>query len=149
MGRVAAVAAAVPLLLALRAGSDYPSLVRSRILESLGMHGTTIALSPAHRSRMATGHDVALRPVSHWDLPAPAMAEMLATRRPTGAAEVESALVWQALSQDGHEIVTHGGGTEGFRSFVGLDRTRGVGVVVLSNSGELVRGADGRANATR
>lgn len=151
-------------LLALRAGSDYETLVRSRILDPLGMRSTTIALSPELRSRMAVGHDTALRPVSDWDLPtlagagalrstandmlsflaanlgsessplAPAMADMLATRRPAGSDGAESALGWQVLAQGGHEMVTHSGGTGGFRTFVGFDRARRVGVVVLSNA---------------
>jgi CubicO group peptidase (beta-lactamase class C family) len=33
----------------------------------------------------------------------------------------------------GHQIYWHNGGTAGFRSFLGFDRERGVGVVVLSN----------------
>ena len=38
---------------------------------------------------------------------------------------------WHQSTRDGHAVLWHSGGTGGFRSFVGLDRTTGRGVVVL------------------
>ena len=40
-----------------RAGTDYESLVHSRIAGPLGMKSTGIALSPEMKDRLATGHD--------------------------------------------------------------------------------------------
>lgn len=55
-------------VLALRAGTDYETLVRRRILEPLGMTDTRIALTPAMRERLALGHDAAGATVPNWDL---------------------------------------------------------------------------------
>jgi CubicO group peptidase (beta-lactamase class C family) len=56
-------------VLALRAGTDYESLVRQRITAKLGMKDTAITLSPAMAGRLAMGHDTNLNPVKNWDLP--------------------------------------------------------------------------------
>ena len=103
-------------LLACRAGTDYESLIRSRITQPLGMPDTGITLSSSMKQRMATGHNAMLAPVANWDLPtlagagalrssandmltfleaflgykesplAPAMKAMLEVRRPVGKA---------------------------------------------------------------
>ena len=158
-------------VLARRAGMDYEKLVRSRILDPLGMRSTGITLSDEMKARFAVGHDATMKPVSYWDLPtlagagalrstasdlltfiaanlgyvksplAPAMAAMLNVRRPTGAPGLEIGLGWHILTRDGHEIVWHNGGTGGFRSFIGFERKTGTGVVVLSNA-ETLAGVD-------
>src|SRR5262249_60669807 len=66
---------------------------------------------------------------------APAMAAMLAVRRPTGSANLQIALGWHILTTHGKEIVWHNGGTAGYRTFIGFDRAARTGVVVLSNAG--------------
>jgi CubicO group peptidase (beta-lactamase class C family) len=157
--------------LARRAGTDYSTLVQSRILGPLGMKSTGIALSPEMKLRFAAGYNAALEPVSAWDLPtlagagalrsttndmltfvaanlgyvksplAAAMASMLKVRRPTGAPGLEIALGWHIFTRDGHEVMWHNGGTGGYRSFIGYDLKSGVGVVVLSNT-ETTAGVD-------
>jgi D-alanyl-D-alanine-carboxypeptidase/D-alanyl-D-alanine-endopeptidase len=152
-------------VLALRAHTDYPSLVRDRITAPLGMASTAIALSPDLKGRLAVGHSAMLQPVPPWDLPtlagagalrstttdlltflaanlgyttsplAPAMKAMLDVRRPTGTADLEIALGWHVLAAHGREIVWHNGGTAGYRTFIGFDRAARTGVVVLSNAG--------------
>jgi CubicO group peptidase (beta-lactamase class C family) len=47
-------------------------------------------------------------------------------------------LNWLIQPSGGTSILWHNGGTGGFRSFIGLDPDRGVGVVVLANSGHSV-----------
>lgn len=151
-------------VLARRAGMDYEKLVRSRICEPLGMRSTSITPSADVKTRFAIGHDATMKPVAYWDLPtlagagalrstandmltfvaanlgyvksplSPAMAAMLAVRRPTGVQGLEIGLGWQILTRDGHEIVWHNGGTGGFRSFIAFERKSGTGVVVLSNA---------------
>jgi serine-type D-Ala-D-Ala carboxypeptidase/endopeptidase len=151
-------------VLARRAGIDYEKLVRSRICEPLGMRSTGITLSDEMKTRFAVGHDATMQRVVYWDLPtlagagalrstvndmltfvganlgyvksplAPAMAAMLAVRRPTGTSGLEAGLGWHILTRDGHEIVWHNGGTGGFRSFIGFERKTGTGVVALSNA---------------
>src|SRR5499427_8690410 len=152
-------------VLALRAHTDYASLVRERITAPLGMTSTAIALSPELKARLAVGHSPALQPVANWDLPtlagagalrsttndlltflaanlgyttsplAPAMAAMLAVRRPTPAANLSVALGWHVLTTHGKDLIWHNGGTAGYRTFIGFNPAARVGVVVLSNAG--------------
>lgn len=150
--------------LARRAGGDYETLVRDRILEPLGMGSTAITLSPTMKARLATGHNPALEAVPNWDLPtfagagalrstasdlltflemalgikelplAPALATTLATRRPTGMRDENVGLGWIITKSDDDEMIWHNGGTGGYRSFVGFLPKAKVGVVVLSNT---------------
>lgn len=153
------------LALARRAGMDYEALLRARITGPLGMKSTGITLTPETKARLAVGHNAELKPVSNWDIPtlagagalrssasdlltflaanlgyvksplAPAMASMLAVRRPTGAPGIdEIGLGWLITKSSGSEIVWHNGGTGGYRSFVGFDPKAKAGVVVLSNT---------------
>jgi CubicO group peptidase (beta-lactamase class C family) len=150
-------------VLACRAGTDYESLIRSRITQPLSMPDTGITLSSSMTQRMATGHTAMLAPTANWDLPtlagagalrssandmltfleaflgykesplAPPMKAMLEVRRPAGQTTIS--LGWLIISADGREIVWHNGGTGGFRSFVGYNPKERVGIVVLSNAG--------------
>jgi D-alanyl-D-alanine-carboxypeptidase/D-alanyl-D-alanine-endopeptidase len=150
--------------LARRAGTDYETIVRTRILGPLGMKSTSIALDPAMKERLAPGHDAGMKPAANWDLPtlagagalrstandmltflsaaigltksplAAPMASMLATRRPIGEPGHEIALGWHIYNGGDPEIVWHNGGTGGYRTFVGFDPKRRIGVVVLSNA---------------
>ena len=111
-------------LLACRAGTDYESLIGSRITRPLSMPDTGITLSSSMKRRMATGHNAMLAPVADWDLPtlagagalrssandmltfleaflgyresplAPAMKAMLEVRRPAGKTKIEVGLGW-------------------------------------------------------
>ncbi len=158
-------------VLARRAGTDYLTLVKQRVLNPLGMPSTTIALTPAEAGRMAIGHDSSLRPVENWDLPtlagagalrstandllgfvaanlgyaatplAPDMAFLLSVQRPSGTPGLSQALGWDVLPTPAGEIVQHGGGTGGFHTLIAFNRRTGVGVVVLTNA-ETVMGAD-------
>jgi D-alanyl-D-alanine-carboxypeptidase/D-alanyl-D-alanine-endopeptidase len=151
-------------VLARRAGTDYETLVRTRILEPLAMKRTSITLTPSMKEHLAIGHDAALQPVSNWDLPtlagagalrstatdlltfvganlgvgtsplASAMAAMLATRRGTGSPGLDIALGWHISTRNGREIVWHNGGTGGYRTWIGFDPKSRTGVVVLSNT---------------
>lgn len=150
-------------LLARRAGTTYEELVRTRITRPLGMASTTITLTPELAQRLVPGHDHDGQRVANWDLPAlagagalrssandlltflaanlglvdsplsPAMRSMLKTRRPTGAPGLDIALGWHVSTRGDREIVWHNGGTGGYRSFVGFDLKRRLGVVALSN----------------
>jgi D-alanyl-D-alanine-carboxypeptidase/D-alanyl-D-alanine-endopeptidase len=150
--------------LARRAGTDYETLLRTRVLDPLGMKSTAITLSKAMKDRLAPGHNAALQPVANWDLPtlagagalrstandlltfvaanigleksplANSMAAMIPPRRPTGTPNLEIALAWHISTRDGHEIIWHNGGTGGYRSWIGFDPKSRTGVVVLSNT---------------
>jgi D-alanyl-D-alanine-carboxypeptidase/D-alanyl-D-alanine-endopeptidase len=56
-------------VLALRAGKDYETLLRQRVLDPLHMASTGIRLSPDEKSRLAPGHTESLEPAANWDLP--------------------------------------------------------------------------------
>jgi serine-type D-Ala-D-Ala carboxypeptidase/endopeptidase len=150
--------------LARRAGMDYETLVRTRILTPLAMKSTAITLSDALKKRLAPGHDAQLERVPNWDLPtlagagalrstandllnfvaahlritpsplAPAITAMLAVRRPISSGQ-QVALGWHiAQGPEGREIVWHNGGTGGYRSYIGFDAKNRTGVVVLANT---------------
>ncbi len=151
-------------LLSLRAGITYEALVRARITGPLGMTSTGITLTPDEKSRLAAGHNAELKPVPNWDLNvlagagalrsdandlltflaaflgytktplAPAMASMLAARRPAGPGMGEIGLAWIISKPFTDEIIWHNGGTGGYRSFVGFNPKARTGVVVLSNT---------------
>lgn len=150
--------------LARRAGTSFEELVRARIGGPLGMKSTGITLTKDMERRLANGHDAKLAPAAYWDLPtlagagalrstaddllsflsahlgltksslAPAMAAMLATRKPTGQTGLEIALGWHVTGRNEAQIVWHNGGTGGFRSFIGFHPKNQVGIVVLSNT---------------
>jgi CubicO group peptidase (beta-lactamase class C family) len=149
-------------VLARRAGMDYEALLRSRIATPLKMTSTAITLSPELKARLATGHNDKLAPTSNWDLPtlagagairstandllnfiavplgyttsplAPSFERMLSVRMPTGQPGMDVALAWHIFTMDG--LIWHNGGTGGYRSFIGYDPKKRVGVVVLSNA---------------
>jgi D-alanyl-D-alanine-carboxypeptidase/D-alanyl-D-alanine-endopeptidase len=57
--------------LALRAGTDYETLVRTRILDPLGMNDTRISLTPKMQATLAAGHgytNLGLERVPNWEL---------------------------------------------------------------------------------
>ncbi len=158
-------------LLAARAGVSYEALVKARVLGPLGMTSTTIGLTPDEAARMAVGHNSSLQPVENWDLPTLAgagalrstandlltflaanlgytntplkndLASMLAIRKPTTQRGIEETLGWEAVQSPAGEIVSHGGGTGGFHTYIAFNPKTRVGVVVLTNA-ETVMGAD-------
>jgi serine-type D-Ala-D-Ala carboxypeptidase/endopeptidase len=147
-------------LLAYRAGTDYESLIGTRITRPLSMPDTGITLSSSMKQRLAVGHNAMLVPVANWDLPtlagagalrssandmltfleaflgyretplAPAMKAMLEVRRRVGNTRFGIGLAWGILG----EVAWHDGGTGGFRSFAGYNPKERIGVVVLSNA---------------
>jgi len=149
--------------LAYRAGGDYETVLRQRVLNPLGLSSTAIQLTPSLSERFSPGHAADLTQTPHWDLPTlaaagglrssaddllillaaelgyvdtplkAAMADQLVPRRPAGG-NVQVALGWHIGAIPNGEIVSHGGGTMGFQTFVGFDRKAGLGIVVLSNS---------------
>lgn len=142
------------LALARRAATDYPTLATERELRPLQMDAQFSG--GAHAAR---GHGVNLGPTPSWtfDGYAPAgglyasgeaMRRFLvanlagtapgATLAHTPLATIEAGervgLAWMISERRGHTITWHNGGTGGFRSWLGFDRERGIGVVVLANA---------------
>jgi len=151
-------------ILTLRSGMDYETLVRTRICEPLKMDSTRIKLTGDMRAHLATGHNGALQPVPNWDIPtlagagalrstvndmlkfvsanmglvkSPLTSAMHRSHQPqheTGTSGLEVGLGWHILKKFDTEIIWHNGGTGGYHSFIGFDKSRRRGVVVLSNS---------------
>jgi serine-type D-Ala-D-Ala carboxypeptidase/endopeptidase len=151
-------------ILALRAGMEYEQLVAERITKPLGMTDTSITLTENMQGRLAFGHNEVLEEVKNWDLPtlagagalrstvadmlkfveanmgksksplSDAMALQTKTRIATGTSDLSIGLGWHILKSTNAEIVWHNGETGGYHSFVGFDKKRGVGVVVLANT---------------
>jgi serine-type D-Ala-D-Ala carboxypeptidase/endopeptidase len=155
-------------VLARHAETDYETLVRERVFEPLGMSMSTITLSGDQRALMVRGHDAQGTVTSLWDIPTMSgagairsnmddMLVFLAKNVGTPSTDVERSmraahetrevmnsdmdigLNWITRRVDEDKIIWHNGGTGGFRSFIGFDPDREIGVVVLANSGH---GAD-------
>lgn len=151
-------------LLGRAVGSDYETLVRSRITGPLGMNDTRITLSASQGGGLAAPFDAYMRPVKPWDLAilagaggirstaadmlifaraamnptspiAAAMKTALAARTPVQSARgLEQALGWPVRSHRGRELLLHDGQTAGFRSMLIMEPAAGRAVVALSNS---------------
>ncbi len=151
--------------LALKAGTSYEQLVTRRVLIPLQMKETAITLTPALRARLALGHGGDGSVVPNWDLPTLAGAGALRStasdlltflvanldstatplsrtlqqthgeRHATDNPNLKIGLAWHISSRPVGKIVWHNGGTGGYRSFMGFDPVRRIGVVVLCNNG--------------
>ena len=148
--------------LSLRAASTYEELVTQRVLGPLGMGDTAITLSPMLTARLASGHGPDGQAVANWDLPtlagagalrstvndqlrflaanlgtrsalAPALALARLARRSLGSLDGSIGLAWLVRRSSDTEFVWHNGQTGGYRSFIGFERRRGRGVVILHN----------------
>jgi D-alanyl-D-alanine-carboxypeptidase/D-alanyl-D-alanine-endopeptidase len=123
-------------VLALRARMDYEKLLRTRVLEPLGMKDTAIALSAAQKARLATGHKATLFPAAAWDMPAfPGAGALRSTVNDllkfAGAKGMQGP-GW--MVQPNGEYLMHDGATGGYNAFIGLDTKAKRAVVVLANS---------------
>jgi CubicO group peptidase (beta-lactamase class C family) len=148
-------------LLARRAGTDYETLLRTRILEPLGLKSTAITLSRAQASRLAPGLDRYGQPSFEWEMRTlqgsgslrsstndlleylavllgerqnrlrPAIELQLSTRAPIQPAQ---ALGWGTAKSGGREIFVHDGGKPGYRSLIAFDPANRRGIVMLVNA---------------
>ena len=158
--------------LARRAGMSYEALLKTRILDPLGMTSSGITLTPDELHRFAIGHDGYLRPTAHWDLAAmagagalrsdandmltflsanigltktplkSAMDATLAVKRVPNMPNNEQALGWDVRKSPYGDIIWHNGGTGGFRTFIAFNPTAKVGIVVLTNVANQAGGDD-------
>jgi len=148
--------------LSLRAGQSYEEMVRERLLEPLGMTHSSITLTPWMREHLALGHNPGGLVVSNWELDALAGAgairstaeDMLnfldgalhpergsiqeaiafAQQERSDAGGMRIGLNWISMVRGSDTIVWHNGGTGGYRTFAGIVPSRGIGVVVLTNT---------------
>ena len=148
--------------LAVRAGTSYDEVVRTRICRPLGMTSTGTTVD---EGRLATGHTRRGRATPHWDLAALAgagglrssatdllaflrlhagdspSAPLVVAARKTQRERIRAGrghlglgwLIMQPSRSLPHSVLMHEGGTGGFRSFAGLVPDQKIGVVVLAN----------------
>lgn len=151
-------------ILALRAGTNYEALVVTEICQPLHMDSTRITLTPGLKARLAIGHNQKGRVTENWDIPtlagagalrstandllkylaanmgmvqtplSAAMAKTHAIQCSAGSPDMSIGLAWHIRKKFGSEIVWHNGGTGGYHSFIGWDKTSQHGIVILSNS---------------
>lgn len=146
-------------------GMSYEDLVRSRILEPLGMNLTGITLEGELGEWMTKGHDGVGDVVPYWDAMVMAgagglrsnvedMLTYLAAQMGPPDSEIERAmrtthevrveredgaangLGWSIQTLGERRILTHGGGTAGYSTMVGFDPELRVGIVMLANAGD-------------
>jgi len=138
--------------LALRAGMDYESLLRKRVLDPLGMKDTVIVMDAAMRDRFATAHRATLYPVAAWDIPAlPGAGALRSTMNdmlkfaevsvglkpsPLAAAirlaQGMQGVAWSAGANA--DVAVHAGATGGSNCVMAADRKEKRAVVVMGNS---------------
>ena len=152
----------VGYLLTRAAGSDYETLVRTRITGPLGMNDTMITRPPGDAARLAAPFDAHMRPVKPIEMAALAgagairstVADMLIFSRalldptsPVAAAlkttlsvrtpsenRFEQALGWVVRRLPARELLMHNGQSYGFSSILILEPAKGRAVVALVNS---------------
>jgi len=137
-----------------------------KICKPLKLKNTKISLDEADKINFAQGYDEKGKSASAWDLNALAgaggvrsttndMAKYIEANMTKAPKQLQEAidlsqkvtfesgqnivgLGWHITKRKEHTIYQHSGGTGGFRTFVGFDKERQIGVVVLSNSAEEV-----------
>jgi CubicO group peptidase (beta-lactamase class C family) len=153
-------------ILALHAGTDYETLLRTRITAPLQMSRTAVHPTPQMKAAFIPGHGRGTGKAAAWEVPAlsgaggirstandlliflaanlgiinsplqPAMKKMLSVHRTSGPG-AEIALGW-FIATGRNGVVFHNGETNGYHAFLGYDPRRKVGVVVLSNVSESI-----------
>ena len=138
------------------AGMSYPDLMRTRLFEPLAMTHTVIedqrSLVPGGRSKsglrvqpwlldayapgggaVSTTGDLARLATALLDGTAPGLAAL----DPTTATDMTGTRIgdfWHVSTRDdGRTLAWHNGQTGGYSSYFGVDRTRGMAVIVLSD----------------
>jgi CubicO group peptidase (beta-lactamase class C family) len=147
-----------------RAGKSYEALVKERILAPLKMDHSGITLTPWMLAHLAKGHDALGRVTPNWDVRTfegagalrstmddmlkfaranldpsggrlqRAMQQTHAVRRSAGRDDTSIGMNWLIRRTNGREIVWHNGGTGGYRTWLGFDKTRRIAAIVLTNS---------------
>jgi D-alanyl-D-alanine-carboxypeptidase/D-alanyl-D-alanine-endopeptidase len=140
--------------MALKAGTNYESLVVDRICHPLKMDSTRFTLTPELKSRLATRHNQlgyalptlecgVLNPLNGLFSTANDLLKfvsaILGFTPSDPAALMEKSRVSLHEASQGEGIVYTGGGAFGCRALVGFDKTRRRGMVVLSTSADLMR----------
>ena len=151
-------------VISLQAGQSYEELVKERILDKLGMESTCIKQCDKLRDNFAKPHDPFGSQTSELNLSEDMVGageirssgkDMLIFLSYAMGLKESSlknsfeltqtvnhefddirsiGLGWLVIQNDGRKVISHGGSTNGFASFVGFDSDSKEGVVVLTNS---------------
>ena len=150
-------------ILELKTGSTFEELIKNRITNELGMPDTVITLTPAMTKHLAKGHmgksevDGLILPVltgagairstakdmltflaANMGLKkTPLYSAMQAAHKPLRQRNSKNrkiGLAWNITTTAENQYLWHAGGTRGHGSFIGFDKDRQIGVVLLSNS---------------
>lgn len=145
-----------------RAGSDFETLLDTRVFAPLGMESSYINRKP-DAVKAAIGHTPDTRVTSAWTFPTdfagvggvrstlddmvryvqgqfggapkPLDADFRLTHAPVANdAKAPIAMHWMLAPLNGRTFLAHEGGTGGFSSFVAFDPGRSFGVVILSDT---------------
>lgn len=156
-------------LLELKSGKSYETLVQEKICAPLGLDSTTTQLSQEQAARLTPGHNADDEVVSNWHFDSLAgcgairsdaadLLKFIEAELGSGDSGISRAmettqqsyykgfggnigLGWQITGTlEGLSVLWHNGGTGGYRSFVGFDKSNQTGVVVLSNYGDAFAG---------
>ena len=149
-------------ILALNNDMSYEALMVNVIAQPLGMHETKIVLDDKMKRNLAIGHSD-YEEVSNWDIPtlagaggirssvhdlliflsaniglspSPLKSAMHKTHvvRHAKAGEARVGLGWHIRKGKDGDIVSHSGGTGGYRTFAGFVKETQKGVVVFTNA---------------
>lgn len=149
-------------------GKSWETLISERILEPLGMSMSGVTWNDDMQKHLVRGHDVEGEPTANWDLPTLAGAGALRSNaedllrfldanldgassplpfaipeshkpRVDAGPGMQIGLGWHIRTTKERQLIWHNGGTGGYRSFLGFDPKRKIGVIVLENS---ARGSD-------
>jgi serine-type D-Ala-D-Ala carboxypeptidase/endopeptidase len=151
------------IALAHRAGKSYEELLIERVCDPLGLDHTRITLTSDMKRHLAQGHDLSLKPIPLWDMPAmpgagtvrtsvkdltvflkacmglmqtpinSSLARLLQTRRHTSLAGTDAGLGWYISSDKSEQIVWKSGLSLGCNTFIGFSTKRRRGALVFSN----------------
>lgn len=145
---------------------SYEELLLQKICKPLKLKNIKISLDAVDKTNFAQGYDEKGKAASAWDLNMLAgaggirsttndMAKYVEANMTKAPKQLQEAvdlshkvtfengqnivgLGWHITKRKENTIYQHSGGTGGFRTFVGFDKERQIGVVVLSNSAEEV-----------
>jgi CubicO group peptidase (beta-lactamase class C family) len=146
-------------------GKSFNKLIVEEIARPLGMLDTKIELTKMDENKFAQGHNEMGQATAPWDLASlkgsgairstlndmvlyvqaqlgqenPMEKAIELTHQKTFSSyEQDIGLGWRIIKNQRSSYLHHSGGTGGFRSFVGFDQHRQIGVVILSNAAEEV-----------
>lgn len=144
-------------------GNSFEQLIVSRICDPLGMRNTSVTLEEADEKNFAQGYNETGEITVPWDLASlkgsgairstlddmvkytraqmemkgPLKTAIALSHKSTFEGRNQSmGLGWRITKSGPNSYLHHSGGTGGFRSFVGFDVDRKIGIVILSNAAE-------------